>query len=344
MRLGRWLGAVQGWAARVGALAVTWGIGATAHAHAPSVELQWSAPESCPRDRFVDALARHLADSRTPAVRVAAVVVQDGDAWTIETTLDEGRTPRRFAGRSCEAVVDAAALATAIAIDPLHVEESVAAAPAAAAPIVPEPAPLADGIAVVAPEPRAPTVRRAVGMPPRPAPARRRTRALGWAALAIDGGALPGVGLGPALGLGIVHGALRAELVGAWRAPVRVRALEDPQVGAAIDLLEAGARLCGVVRPTTRLELPWCGGLDVGRLRGRGFGLEDRRSASLWWTALVGATGVHWRLTARVAVLARAEVVVPLRHHAFAIAGLATLDRVSPVSGRGVFGVEVRLP
>lgn len=325
---------------------MTWGIGAAAHARAPSLEVQWSAPESCPRDRFVDALARHLADSRTPAVRVAAVVVQDGETWRIETTLDEGRTPRRFAGRSCEAVVDAAALATAIAIDPLHVEETDAVAVDASAPIVPEPAVIAETTTLVTPvhPSAAPTVRRAARVPPRRVPARRRTRALGWAALAIDGGALPGVGLGPALGLGVAHGALRAELVGAWRAPVRVRALEDPRVGARIDLLEVGARLCAVVRPTARLELPWCGGLDVGRLRGRGFGLEDRRRASLWWSALVGAAGVHWRVTARVAVLVRAEVVVPLRHHAFAIAGLTTLDRVGPVSGRGLFGVEGRLP
>lgn len=342
---------MRGWAVRVGALAVTWGIGATASAGAPSLEVQWSAPESCPRERFVDALGRHLAGSRTPAVRVAAEVVQDGDTWRIETTLDEGRTPRRFAGRSCEAVVDAAALATAIAIDPLHVEDGPAdvdAAPVVPAAIVPEPSAIPTRSTVGTSQvttPRVATQRRADRAPPtRRPPARRRTRAIGWAALALDGGALPGVGLGPALGLGVVHGALRAEVLGSWRAPVRVRALEDPQVGATIDLLEAGLRLCGVVRPTARLELPWCGGVDVGRLRGRGFGLEESRSASLWWTALVGATGVHWRVIDRLALFARAEAVVPLRHHAFAIAGLATLDRVSPVSGRGLLGVEVRLP
>jgi hypothetical protein len=335
----------------------------TAHARgtAPEVDVEWTAPEGCPRERFVDALHRHLVDSDATGVRVAARVWTTEGAWAVETTLtfDGGaRTPRRFAGKSCEAVVDAVALATAIAIDPVRVVEAM---PELRGP-APEPEP---GIRTDAPDqvPAPPPEPDAVRIPPTtaarrpitdadararprtpPQPRSRRTRAALGAAAAFDGGALPGFGLGVTGGAALLRPRLRAELLAGWRAPVRVRAASPNSAGASIDLLHLGARLCGVVPATRRIELPFCAGLDVGRVRGRGFGVVDARTAALWWTSVVAAAGLHWVATARFALVTRAELGVPLRHHTFVIAGLGTLDRISPVYGRALVGFEVRLP
>ncbi|HWB76305.1 MAG TPA: hypothetical protein VG755_15145 [Nannocystaceae bacterium] len=309
----------------------------------PRVDVVWSGPESCPRDRFVDALAHHLASSDAAPVEVAAEVVEDGGAWRLSATLSaRGQTyaPRSFAGRSCEAVVDAAALATAIAIDPLHVDdapevalpEPEPATPPIAAPVVPD---------AVAP-PVAPSRTIAVRTPTRVAPPRVR----GFLALAgtIDGGALPGVGGGLVASGGVIRRKLRIELSAGWRAPVRVRSLDDRDVGARVQLVTAGARVCRTITPTRALELPLCAGVDAGVLRGRGFGLAPNRTAYLPWIAPIAAVGVSWSATDRLALFARSELGVPLLHRELAIRGLSAIDRVAPVFGRGVAGVEVRLP
>ena len=338
---------------------------ARARTAAPEVDVEWSAPEGCPRERFVDALHQHLVDSNATGVRVAARVWTANGAWAVETTLtfDGGaRTPRRFAGKSCEAVVDAVALATAIAIDPIRVVEATPSEPEPE----PEPEPAPEPGSRADPPDQVPTPPQgpdSVQVPPATTPRRpmpdadararprtpprlrsKRTRAAVGAAAAFDGGALPGFGLGVTGGAALLRPRLRAELLAGWRAPVRVHAESPNSAGASIDLLHLGARLCGVVPATRRIELPFCAGLDVGRVRGRGFGLDDARTAALWWTSVVAGAGLHWVATARFAVITRAELGVPLRHHAFVIAGLGTLDRISPVYGRALVGFEVRLP
>lgn len=311
----------------------------------PQVDVVWSGPDACPRDRFVDALAHHLASSDAAPVGVAAEVVEQAGAWRLTATLSargETYAPRSFAGRSCEAVVDAAALATAIAIDPLHVEDAPDLA-------VPEPA--ADEPAVAEPQERIaadevspPVVASRTIAPTRVAAKRTRVRGLFAIAGTIDGGALPGVGGGLVASAGIIRRKLRLELSASWRAPVRVRSLEDRDVGARVQVIAAGARACRTITPTRALELPLCAGVDAGVLRGRGFGLSPDRTTTLPWIAAIAAAGVSWSATDRLALFVRSELGVPILQQELAIRGLATIDRVAPVFGRAAAGLEVRFP
>ncbi len=319
---------------------------------APRVDVTWHGPESCPRGRFDDALARHLAESEVGPVEVSAEVGEQQGRWQLVATLamgGESFAPRTFSARSCEAVVDAAALAAAIAIDPLHVADEPASS-SAEPPEATTAAPTrtieiaAPTEAVTSSSTRPPVQRREPA--PRTNRSRRTSPTRGFVSIAaaLDGGALPGLGAGLGAGLGLVRKRLRLELVGGWRAPVRVRSVDDASIGARIDLFTIGARACGVVRPARRIELPLCAGLESGMVRGRGFGLEPDATARLLWLAAVASGGVTWVANDHFALFGRAELGVPLVLHEFAIARLDTIDRVAPVLGRGLFGLEVRFP
>lgn len=312
----------------------------------PQVDVVWSGPEACPRDRFVDGLVHHLASSDAAPVEVAAEVVEQDGEWRLTATLSargETYAPRSFTGRSCATVVDAAALATAIAIDPLHVDDDLA---------LPEPTvvePTIDERVIedhVAPQqdPRPAYVRSSAPAQVARTPTRRRVRGMLAIAGSIDGGALPGVGGGLVASGGFIRRKLRIELSASWRAPVRVHSLEDRDLGARVQLLAVGARACRTITPTRALELPLCAGVDAGVLRAHGFGLSPNRTATLPWVAAIAAAGVSWSATDRLVLFARSELGVPILQQELAIRHLATIDRVAPVFGRGLAGVEVRFP
>jgi len=331
---------------------------ARADTAAPKVEVTWRGPNDCARERFVDGLAHHLSASDAGPVAIAVDVTSEATTWRLRATLvADGKTfaTREFSARSCEAVCDAAALATAIAVDPMHVVE-----PPAVAPSDPEPEPVP--VRVFVPDldldldldlalALAPDLSATIAEPEPidgPTPPTHRTRAprlthatLGIAAL-LDGGALPGVGAGPSASLGLLRRHLRIDLIGTWRAPVVVRAPAERNQGARIDLFTIGARVCGVVNPARTIELPLCAGVDAGLLRGRGFGLAKDRTARLLWSAAVASSGVTWVFHRHLAISLRTEVGVPLARHEFAVAGHDAFDAVAPVFGRGLLGLEVR--
>lgn len=317
---------------------------ARADTAAPKVEVTWRGPDDCARERFVDGLAHHLSASEAGPVAIAVDVTTDAATWRLQATLvADGKTfaTREFSARSCEAVSDAAALATAIAVDPMHVVEPPVVAPSEPAPDLvpvplPEPQPELSTV-IDAPEP----IDRSITPPRRSKPVRLTHATLGIAAL-LDGGALPGVGVGPSASVGVQRRHLRIELVGTWRTPVTVRAPSDRSQGARIDLFTIGARTCGVVNPAKTIEIPLCAGMDTGLLRGRGFGLADDRTARLLWSAAVGSSGVTWVFHRHVAIALRSEIGVPLARHEFAVAGHDAFDAVAPVFGRGLLGLEVR--
>lgn len=349
----------------VALLGSAWSSTARADTAAPQVDVTWRGRDDCARERFVDGLAHHLGASDAGPVAIDVEVTGDATTWRLRATLvADGKmfATREFSARSCEAVSDAAALATAIAVDPMHVVEAEPPAlePGPRAPAsatVDIPVPLARDV----PPPHDAAIVDAAAPTPTPvssdgsndgsrAPFARRsasTRARGIRAVLaasamVDAGALPGVGVGPNASLGLLRRRLRVELVGGWRAPVVVRAIGVRDEGARVDLFTIGARACGVVRPARVIELPLCGGLETGMLRGRGFGLARDRTARLPWSAVVASSGLLWVVSRRFAVSLRTEIGVPLQRHEFAVAGHASFDAVAPVFGRGLLGLEVR--
>jgi hypothetical protein len=343
-------------------IALCWvcAVGRVATAYAatemPPPEVRWTAPAECPSDAFTDALDRLLGGSSvaTP-IRVEATVERTPDGWSIRTDFDAGPDragQRTFQAPSCRTVTQAAALAIALAVDPGVLDRFVPMADATpvvpVAPEVPElpepaastPAPSEPPLPLGPIEAARPTV--APGSDARREPW-SRWRGLVGVAGSVDGGALPGPGLGVTATVGVLHRGFRGELVGARRFATQRAAEADPQVGGSFTQWWLGARGCGVPR-LGRVELPLCAGLEGGRTVGRGIGLPaPHTSVQPWWAGLVDA-GLAWPVRPWLALTARATLAVPLVRQDFFIAGLGVVQRVGPVQGRGTLGVELRWP
>ena len=158
----------------------------------------------------------------------------------------------------------------------------------------------------------------------------------------LDLGSVGGPTGGLTLTGAVFRGLWRAELYGLWLAP-RTSAI-DASTGlrARVDLFAAGARGCVVPRVRT-LELPVCGGLEAGVLRGRGVGAPPFRAVTdpLPWVAAGVGPGIAWSPAPRVALIFQAELVVPLLQYAFAVDG-DEIYRGAPVAGRATLALELR--
>ncbi len=325
---------------------------------APSLEVEWNGPPECPPDAFTVALDHLLAGSAvTDPMRVTATVAPTADGWSIHTDLDAGpgRSGRRtFEAQSCRTAAQAAALALAIAVDPSVLErvvtpaEGPAAEPDVRVPEIPEPElepviePTTDTNAspaigpIVAAEPVVAADRDGAE------PSSQWRGLLGVAGL-VDGGALPGVGGGLAGVVGLMHRRFRGELSGTYRFATRRTAALDPRVGGELWQWSVGVRGCGVPRVGT-VELPICAGFEGGQTLGRGVGLRVPATTAQPWLAVLAEAGVAWPVRSWLALTARASLALPLLRQDFVIAGLGPVHRVGPVQGRGLFGVELRLP
>lgn len=191
----------------------------------------------------------------------------------------------------------------------------------------------------------------------------------------IDGGALPGPGGGLAATLGVIRvrsgdresgsgsdresgresnrdrgresesgrGRFRGELTGSYRFATPKPASLDPRVGGEFSQWTIGVRGCFVPRAGV-LELPLCGGIDAGQTRATGTGLRNSRSNVQPWLAGLVAAGLAWPIRSRIAIFARGSLAVPFVRQDFTINGLGLLHRIGPVQGRGLAGLELRLP
>lgn len=165
-------------------------------------------------------------------------------------------------------------------------------------------------------------------------------------------GTMAGVGFGPTprvaavLGLGVaaVGRAWRVALHGEYWTPSTATSSVNPAVGVQVQAWDLVVRGCGVLR-RGRVEVPLCGGLGAGALRGRGTGdLATRRAASAGWIRVLGGPGVLFAVTPRVAVGARVDGSLTLAGGAFRTepSGRAYEPRLGAVSGGAL--LEFRLP
>jgi hypothetical protein len=125
-------------------------------------------------------------------------------------------------------------------------------------------------------------------------------------------------------------------------------------VGGRFRLFTGLVRGCGVPE-RGRIELPLCGGLELGDLRASGTGLRRPATVDAPWIAVVASARPQWipRLRsagaadgsrARLAVGALLDLVVPLRRYRFATAEAGLVHAVDPVAVRLGLRVELRLP
>jgi hypothetical protein len=278
-------------------------------------------------------------------IRARALVVRDGERWTLELTTEVGERvqERSLHADSCDALAKATAIVIAVAIDPIGAAHEVRSAVRARGtaevvpPVEPQPAPPAIDDAAV--------TQRAT--PVRAGP-RERSRPRVRIHLGIGGGvvvgAVPSVSGGPVAAFGLTAGRLRAELRGAWWAP-RVGSSEGRS--ARVQVGTIGAVACGEPGPA-RVRFPICAGIETGAMRARGVNVTNARTQHLAWLAAVVGAGVRGWVRPRIGLRADVEVGIPLVVDRVVVGSPTApepriVHQTAPVGARAVLGVEFRL-
>jgi hypothetical protein len=315
-------------------------VASNAQAAPLGTSVAYRAPARCPDGAvFIERVrARTTRGDLTPTCESAgcfAVNVTSDDAASSARVefldANDQAVVRTVTGETCDEVVSAAALITALAIEAnLGPERD----PNAEAP------PPAD-----APAP-APSIRE------KPAPANR---------MDTDPGSSLTWGLGAAGGLdswaapGSAYAAAAFGEVG-WRAPLRLVRLAFRGAaasttingrGATFTLLGARLSACPAsLALSSKLELLPCAGIDVGRLAGRGeasAALPDPKQAAIFWSAAEALLMVRWQVGSLVALELGGELGFPLVRHSFIFEGPSQAIYDVPAVGAGVSaGAAVR--
>jgi hypothetical protein len=160
------------------------------------------------------------------------------------------------------------------------------------------------------------------------------------AAVGAEWGALPGLTGGVRPSFSIAYGAFAAELRGDYWIPRRA---DRDEVEVAIDAGMAGALACGVPE-WGRVQLPICGGAEIGVLRARPRGLDRDDTRLRTWAAVVASVRVRVRIAPRVALTAGPELAVPFLRPGFTVVddeGVSSaIHLANPVSVRAHVGFE----
>lgn len=310
--------------------------------------MTWEAPAECPSVEDVVAsvhvLAPGVLSDPSPARVFASVRVVES-RYEVELRLHDGEDEfrRAFVGDNCEEVAEAIALVVAVLLDPVVSASNVQARATADVP----PTPVIEAVPLEPPTAAAedPIEDRAalIESPRRPI---RGARVRAGLKLAGGGGYGPtNAGFGELGATAAVIGERwRVELGGTWT-PSRVLR-SDGDIGGRIDGWRVAARGCFVPRvgARDRLELPLCPGFELGQVRGRGLDeLPVVLTASFPWIAVALGQGLWFAPIERFAIGIDLQLAVPLRGGRFLIETVE-VQRIAPVSMRGIVGIEVRLP
>jgi hypothetical protein len=354
---------------------------APAGADVEGVRLTYSADTDCPDEgRFSQAVT-----ARTDRMRRAAegeparafVVNITRDTTAIRgalsiTGLDGSVSKREVTGESCNEVVSALALITALAIDP---QASIApeplppvAAPSSSgaipgvAPALSSDAPPPPGpsIALVAPtaqpspsarEPRAPDPS---AESPSTRPLSASAHELRWA-VGVQGESLAGLVHAWGIGgggfvdvTGKAHGLLIPSLRASFFA-VMTRVAFGGGVGAELESYVARMEVCPVrFAGSLHLALSLCAALDVGLLRSTGVGLQNDGTQIRPWLAPVVLGRVGWSPADAFFLEAGGGATVPVTRYSFyfdqAGPSEAPLERILPVAATLEVDAGYRLP
>jgi hypothetical protein len=310
-----------------------------------SLTLEWRAPAECPDGKTVEREVSRLlggAPAARPFTAVAEVTHEDA-RWRVQlrTQSAENVGDRAIESETCGELADATALVLAMAIDPARVAATRASpvAPAADAGIdvlttvnvIPPSTPATASTAPTA-VPTAPP-----SSPPRPPPP-RRTFAIGPYVLG-DVGALPNPGVGPGLAFAWTPGALRLQLTGLFF-PANTARLPFSR-GGTFELYGAHAAGCYEVLVDV-FEIGPCVGVEVGALKGTGFGINKQTPALAFWAAPSVGGAFAWRIGSSFALRLELAALFPLQRPEFVLDGVGGVHRPAAVLGRAGLGAEVR--
>ncbi|MFY0534181.1 hypothetical protein [Nannocystis pusilla] len=155
-------------------------------------------------------------------------------------------------------------------------------------------------------------------------------------------GALPGMTGAVGLAAGLLWRRARLEVQGVWLAPRTAdRAQGELRASLAAAAIQGCARL-----GRGRVEVPVCGGLELGGMRGGARGVPDARTTTGLWLAVVAGAGVAVRLGARWSLTGALQLAGAIVGPDFQVRDPGPAVRLfapAPVTGRLLVGVEVRL-
>ena len=292
----------------------------------PPIEIKWEAPAACPDLQSVRAaterlLGRRLAGLQGIDVRAAGHVERtDVGSWELHVVLAVGRhvEDERLVAKKCSALGEAMALKVALAIDPLAVVDAVGQAPKPdAAPPIEAPAAASRGRT-----------------------ARQPSFLLGLRVLGGIGlGPLPGATPGTAVYGSLQFPRFRVELGGAafWGGVARYEAL--PDVGADLQLFTGALRGC-VAPGDGSWRFPICGGVELGVMRGEGFGAAATVAKNALWAGVVIGPAVQFRMTGRLSLWVEADAVLTVLKPEFYVRNLERLYSPTAGGSRVSLGLE----
>lgn len=307
----------------------------------PAPPLSWHSPPGCPqRDDLVRAiealLGAPMAAPDQGTLAIEGSIEPDQARWRLRLRIvtDSGERTRELPGATCQELLEVAAVLVAVAVDPR------------VAGVTDEP-PVDD---VVAPEAPAPTK---TPTPVTPEPSGRTTPrrpALG-ASVALQGalvfGPLPRIagGLGGLVALRMPHA--RVELEGTFVWPSSTASSDRGR--SVIGLWQLGVRGCGVPRfdradRRWAIELPVCGGVQAGAMRGQARGVAQPGHGTLPYLALDAGVGALVLLGRARRLGPRLDVrgSVPLLRPGFRIDD-AVVFRARAAGLTATVGLELRL-
>lgn len=305
-------------------------------ADGPWLETRWRGEETCVDAEALSERVEALlgTDHVPPSTALTLDVAPSDRGWNVELSFaaEEQTVERTLQGTDCQVLTEAIALVIAVNANPVAVAASVEQPVARA---VPEPASL----------PARPTPHPKHEEPPQPRPTavRSRPHASILAGVGATVGDLPRASAAIELGAAVVWKHARFEVGGLALVGPDVQAGEVPSVSGRFRLYAAVIRGCGVLGRRA-LELPICGGLEVGALRARGLGLEQARAATALWIAPVVGVRPRWVPVRRLAFGVFADAAIHVLRPRFSTGDAGVLYGVPAIAGRFGLLVEVRLP
>ena len=312
------------------------------------VRFDYRAPAGCPdADVFARRVAERTARGR-PAEHgelsrtfvVSVTLDEEGAGARVEFTDTRGtHVTRAVRGETCDEVVSAIALVTALAIDAGTSDESeampaIAPAPSPAASVQPAPAPPAPGRKRAFPAPEPDVVVGSVGV---------ETNVTTWL------GPAPTLGVGLFGEIGAYAGASARFTLLATSASTLVP-LEETSRYRRGDFRALVARVEGC--PVAALlgagfRVVPCLAVGIGALEGAGQQqtVSPARSKTIFWADAVASLRLDWTVADSLVFFAEGELGVPLVRHLFVFDGPRDDVWSVPVAGAGAsLGMAWRFP
>jgi hypothetical protein len=285
-------------------------------AAADALSIDWDAPAECPDDSAVRIAIRRWLGLTPGTVESAAVKATArvrpggprGEGWQLDLTLvtPGGRQEETLVADQCDTLVDLVALKVALAADPMGLV-------------------------------------RALGQGSKPEAAPSSRPAFGArAAAGVGSGLLPGTSWGLAASTSLSGRVWRVELGGQLWFSQAASYPQLPGVGAKVGLATAEARGC-VLPSVAGLEVPVCGGFELGDMFATGFGVAQTRTSDQVWAALTVGPALRVHVAGPLSFCIEGQALLALNRPEFHIRNLPLLYKPEPAAIEAWTGLELRL-